>query len=221
MPGQIPPRGAPMLPVVHTLDAGTRLWRLHLHEYGAQEFNPRLAHEFFRGSRFDATEKDPYSYLYAALDPVTALSEVLLRSIDFDDATGTRLVPWAQASRYRLSVLRTTEELKLVDLTTAEGLAAVWQDGWLVDCEEADYPKTRYWARLIREHCPEPKGLLWQSKRCRPRPALQLFGDRCEGKWLRPETEATLRLDDPVDVREVNALLEPLRARISVPDDLA
>ncbi|MEV8624444.1 RES family NAD+ phosphorylase [Streptomyces sp. NPDC051079] len=221
MSGQIPPSGARMRPVVHELTAGTRLWRLHLHRYGGQEFNPRLAHEFFRGSRFDGTEQDPYASLYAALDPVTALSEVLLRSVDFDDATGTRLVPWAQASRYRLSVLRTTEDLTLVDLTTAEGLAGVWQDSWLVDCEEPDYPKTRYWARLIRRHCPEPAGLLWQSKRCRPRPALQLFGDRCEEKRLRAEPEAALRLDDPGDVREVNALLEPLRARISVPDDLA
>ncbi|MFG2835647.1 RES family NAD+ phosphorylase [Streptomyces zaomyceticus] len=219
MARQIPPAGVPMTPLTHTVPAGTRLWRLHLHRYEAAEFNPRLAHEFFRGSRFDATEKDPYSYLYAALDPVTALSEVLLRSVEFDDATGVRLVPWAQASRYRLSVLRTTAELRLVDLTTAEGLAAVWQDSWLVDCEEEDYAKTRYWARLIREQCAGAEGLVWQSKRCRPRPALQLFGDRCGGEPLLPEPSATLRLDDEADVEEANVLLEPLRARISLPED--
>ncbi|MCD9195276.1 RES family NAD+ phosphorylase [Streptomyces albireticuli] len=213
----VPPTGLPMEPLTHTLAAGTRLWRLHLNRYEAAEFNPRLAHEFFRGSRFDATEKDPYPYLYAALDPVTALSEVLLRSVGYDDATGFRLVPWAQASRYHLSVLRTTAELALVDLTTAEGLAAVWQDAWLVDCEEEDYDKTRYWARLIREHCARADGLLWQSKRCRPRTALQLFGDRCGPGPLRSEPGVTLRLDAEEDVREVNALLEPLRARISLP----
>ncbi|MFJ7208057.1 RES family NAD+ phosphorylase [Streptomyces sp. NPDC098789] len=220
MTRQIPPTGLPMEPLTRTLPAGTRLWRLHLDRYEAAEFNPKLAHEFFRGSRFDATEKDPYPYLYAALDPVTALSEVLLRSIEFDDATGIRLVPWAQASRYRLSVLRTTAELSLVDLTTAEGLAAVWQDTWLVDCEEEDYAKTRYWARLIREHSARADGLLWQSKRCRPRAALQLFGDRCAGGPLLTEPDAALRLASVDGVHEVNALLEPLRARISLPDML-
>ncbi|MGW5420963.1 RES family NAD+ phosphorylase [Streptomyces sp. NPDC003943] len=219
MARQIPPTGVPMRPLTHTVPAGTRLWRLHEHRFAATGFNPTLAHEFFRGSRFDATEKDPYPYLYAALDPVTALSEVLLRSVEFDDAIGVRLVPWAQASRYRLSVLRTTVELRLVDLTSAEGLAAVWQDAWLVDCEEEDYAKTRYWARLIREHSTGTAGLLWQSKRCRPRPALQLFGDRCGDGPLLAEPGAPLCLDTPADVREVNALLEPLRARISLPAD--
>ncbi|MFF0750467.1 RES family NAD+ phosphorylase [Streptomyces sp. NPDC004267] len=219
MARQIPPAGVPMRPLTHTVPAGTRMWRLHQHRYDATAFNPTLAHEFFRGSRFDATEKDPYPYLYAALDPVTAVSEVLLRSVEFDDVTGERLVPWAQASRYHLSVLRTTAEFRLVDLTSAEGLAAVWQDAWLVDCEEEDYAKTRYWARLIREHCAGAAGLLWQSKRCRPRPALQLFGDRCGEGPLRTEPDATLRLDVPADVREVNALLAPLRARISLPEE--
>ncbi|MFD7028387.1 RES family NAD+ phosphorylase [Streptomyces sp. NPDC059917] len=218
MTRQIPPTGVPMEPLTRTLPAGTRLWRLHLERYEAAAFNPKLAHEFFRGSRFDATEKDPYPYLYAALDPVTALSEVLLRSLEFDDASGVRLVPWAQASRYRLSVLRTTTELSLVDLTTAEGLASVWQDTWLVDCEEEDYAKTRYWARLIRQHCAPADGLLWQSKRCRPRAALQLFGDRRAGGPLVTEPDTALRLDSADGVREVNALLEPLRARISVPE---
>ncbi|MER7764035.1 RES family NAD+ phosphorylase [Streptomyces sp. NPDC097619] len=219
MARHVPPTGVPMEPITVELPAGTRLWRLHLAHYGAAAFNPKLAHEFFRGSRFDATEKDPYSSLYAALDPLTALSEVLLRSMEFDDATGHRLVPWAQARRYRLTALRTAGPLTLVDLSTAEGLAAVWQDSWLVDCEEGDYAKTRYWARLIRQQCAGAAGLLWQSKRCRPRTALQLFGDRCGALPPTAETEGALSLDDPTDVREVNALLAPLRARISLPED--
>ncbi|MEV7418589.1 RES family NAD+ phosphorylase [Streptomyces sp. NPDC089919] len=219
MARQIPPTGAAMEPLLHELPAGTLLWRLHTHKYeDATAFNPTLAHEFFRGSRFDATEKDRYPYLYAALDPVTAICEVLLRSVEFDDATGIRLVPWAQASRYRLSAVRTIRDVDLVDLTTAEGLAAVWQDTWLVDCEEDEYPKTRYWARLIREHCPAAGGLLWQSKRYRPRTALQLFGDRCGPGPLAVEPDRMLRLDEVDGVREVNALLAPLRARISVPE---
>ncbi|MGW7793226.1 RES family NAD+ phosphorylase [Streptomyces tricolor] len=208
MPRQIPPEGVPMDPVCHSLPAGTVLWRCHEERFGAGEFNPNVAHEFFKGSRFDPTEKDPYPYLYAALDPVTALSEVLLRSVEFGD-DGVRLIPWAQASRYVLSAVRTTAELSLVDLTTAEGLAAVWQDDWLIDTEE--YAGTRYWVRVIRERCAGVQGLWWTSKRCRPRPALQLFQDRCPGAPLDPRPRERLRLASGDDLRTVNRLLAPLR----------
>ncbi|WP_436954234.1 RES family NAD+ phosphorylase [Streptomyces sp. SudanB182_2057] len=216
MPEQIPLEGVPMEPVRHRLPAGTVLWRCHEEQYEATEFNPKIAHEFFKGNRFDPTEKDPYRHLYAALDPVTALCEVLLRSVEFG-GDGVRLIPWAQASRYVLSAFRTTADLSLVDLTTAEGLAAVWQDHWLVDTE--DYAGTRYWVRVIRERCADVQGLWWTSKRCRPRTALQLFEDRCPSGPLDPRPQESLRLASRADVREVNRLLAPLRAVVSVPEE--
>ncbi|WEO94404.1 RES family NAD+ phosphorylase [Streptomyces sp. FXJ1.172] len=216
MARQIPLEGVPMTPVCHILPAGTVLWRCHEARYAAGEFNPNVAHEFFKGSRFDPTGQDPYPYLYAALDPVTALSEVLLRSVEFGDA-GVRLIPWAQASRYVLSALRTTADLSLVDLTTAEALAAVWQDDWLIDTEE--YAGTRYWVRVIRERCPKVQGLWWTSKRCRPRRALQLFQDRCPEAPLDPRPQACLRLASADDVRAVNRLLAPLHALVSLPEE--
>ncbi|MDK0520679.1 RES family NAD+ phosphorylase [Streptomyces sp. ML-6] len=214
---RVPPTGVTMRPLLRVLPEGTELWRCHEHAYGPASFNPNTAHPYFGGNRFDATEQDPYPFLYAALDPVTALCEVLLRSVDFADRTAVRLVPWAQASRYTLSMLRTTRELSLVELTTAEGLAAVWQDSWLVDSEAADYPKTRYWVRLMREHAAEVHGLVWESKRCRPRSALQLFGDRCGEEPLAADPEGGLRLDSPEGVAEANRLLNPLRAVVSSP----
>ncbi|MEU6367277.1 RES family NAD+ phosphorylase [Streptomyces sp. NPDC046931] len=218
MVGQIPPAEATMEPVLTLLPADTLIWRCHRHRYGAAEFNPRTAHEFFKGSRFDSTEKDPYPFLYAALDPVTALAEVLLRSVEFGDRSAIRQIPWAQASAYALSAVRTAEDLVLVDLTSAEALAAVWQDDWLVDCRPDDYPQTRYWVRLIREHSKRAQGLRWTSKRCRPRPALQFFGDRCAGQPLTTRSESSLRLDSDTDVQEVNRMLGPLRAVISTPE---
>ncbi|WP_225827538.1 RES family NAD+ phosphorylase [Streptomyces naphthomycinicus] len=205
-----------MKPRRHTLTAGTVLWRCHEEQYAASEFNPSVAHEFFHGSRFDPTEKDPYPYLYAALDPVTALCEVLLRSVEYDD-DAVRQIPWAQASRYVLSAVRTTADLSLVDLTTAEGLAAVWQDDWLIDTEE--YAGTRYWVRVIRERCADVQGLWWTSKRCRPRPALQLFRDRCPDPPLEPRPRERLRLASTDDVRKVNRLLAPLGAVVSAPEE--
>ncbi|MFG2595620.1 RES family NAD+ phosphorylase [Streptomyces sp. NPDC048462] len=214
---QIPPSGVPMRPLLRVLPEGTELWRCHQHGYGAESFNPNRAHAYFRGNRFDATDEDPYPFLYAALDPVTALSEVLLRSVDFEHRTAIRLIPWAQASRYTLSALRTTRELSLVELATAEGLAAVWQDSWLVDAEPGDYPKTRYWVRLMREHAAEVHGLIWESKRCRPRSALQLFGDRCGKDPLATAPNRGLRLDSPEGLAEANRLLGPLSAVVSSP----
>ncbi|GAA1040721.1 RES family NAD+ phosphorylase [Streptomyces sp. TR1341] len=213
MVGQLPPQDAVMTPVVTVVRAGTVVWRCHEEQYAPGEFNPSVAHEFFKGSRFDPTEKDPYPYLYAALDPVTALSEVLLRSVEFSDGSGVRQIPWAQASQYVLSAVRTTADLTLVDLTTAEGLAAVWQDGWLIDTD--DYAGTRYWVRVIRERDSAVQGLWWTSKRCRPRPALQLFQDRCPAAPLDPRPQDRLRLASKQDARRVNKLLAPLHAVIS------
>ncbi|MCZ0986019.1 RES family NAD+ phosphorylase [Streptomyces diastatochromogenes] len=217
MVGQLPPKNAVMEPLLTDVPKGTLLWRCHEEQYAAGEFNPSVAHEFFKGSRFDPTEKDPYPYLYAALDPVTALSEVLLRSVEFSDGSGVRQIPWAQASRYVLSAIRTTADLTLVDLTTAEGLAAVWQDDWLIDTEE--YAGTRYWVRVIRERADDVQGLWWTSKRCRPRPALQLFQDRCPDTPLAARPQECLRLASTDDVRKVNRLLAPLRAVISATED--
>ncbi|MBA2807788.1 RES family NAD+ phosphorylase [Streptomyces sp. KM273126] len=217
MPGQIPPQGVAMEPVFTVLPAGSLIWRCHAGHYGVGQFNSRTAHEHFKGSRFDSTEADPYPYLYAALDPVTALAEVLLRSVEFSGGKGTaaRQIPWGQASRYLLSAVRTAVDVRLVDITSAEGLAAVWQDEWLVTSLE--YAQTRYWVRLIREHSASAQGLCWTSKRCMPRRALQFFGDRCGEHLLAPTPEECYRLGSPTDAKEINRMLSPLHAVISEP----
>ncbi|NYV77370.1 RES family NAD+ phosphorylase [Streptomyces sp. UH6] len=215
---QVPPEGVKMEPVLTVLPAGTLVWRCHSEEYGPVEFNPNPAHLYFKGNRFDATERDPYPYLYAALEPLTALAEVFLRSVEFDGPGAVRRIPWAQASRYLLTAVRTTADVRLVDLTTAEGLATVWQDEWLVDCEHREYDKTRYWVQVIREHCSSAQGLRWVSKRCRPREAVQFFGDRGEPFAGARGAEARYRLGRTADVREVNRMLSRLRAVISVSD---
>ncbi|MFE9725712.1 RES family NAD+ phosphorylase [Streptomyces sp. NPDC005794] len=216
MPGQIPPEGVVMQPVFTVLPAGSLVWRCHVDDYGVGDFNRRKAHEHFKGSRFDSTEIDPYPYLYAGLDPVTALAEVLLRSVEFSDGTAARQIPWAQASRYLLSAVRTASDVRLVDISTAEGLAAVWQDEWLVTSLE--YAQTRYWVRLIREHSEDAQGLRWTSKRCMPRRVVQFFGDRCGEHLLSSPPEECYRLDSPTDLKEINRMLSPLRAVVSEPE---
>ncbi|MFD7617284.1 RES family NAD+ phosphorylase [Streptomyces sp. NPDC059802] len=214
---QIPPTGVSMRPLLRVLPAGTELWRCHQNDFGPESFNPNPAHPYFRGNRFDATEQDPYPFLYAALDPVTALCEVLVRVFFLSSRPAVVFVLCALASRYSISVVPHNRELSLVELATAEGLAAVWQDSWLVDSEAGDYPKTRYWVRLMREHASGTHGLVWESKRCRPRSALQLFGDRCGEAPLDTDPDRSLRLDSPEGLAEANRLLNPLRAVISSP----
>jgi hypothetical protein len=219
MTRQIPP-AVTMVPRVTMLPAGTALWRCHRTRYPATGFKAVAAHTLFDGSRFDCTAEDPYPYLYATLEPTTALAEVLLRSMDFDPDLGTRLVPWAQASRYTLARIVTTVDLTLISLRTEEDLAAVCQTSWLLDSEPDDYPRTRYWAQELRRQAKEAQGLLWQSRRHRPREALVLFGDRCGDAPFLGEPQAGHDLATPAGADVANRLLAPLRAAITpAPED--
>ncbi|WP_460068534.1 RES family NAD+ phosphorylase [Streptomyces sp. YKOK-I1] len=216
MTRQIPP-SVTMAPLTTVLPAGTRLWRCHRTDYPATGFKEAAAHTLFGGSRFDCTAEDPYPYLYATREPATALAEVLLRSMDFDPVLGARLVPWAQAARYTLAELVTTAELTLVSLRVEEDLAAVCQDSWLLDSEPDDYPRTRFWAQELRRQAEKAQGLVWQSRRHRPREALVLFGDRCgDGPFAaEPLVSHDLGTFDGADT--ANRLLTPLRAAIVPP----
>ncbi|MFD7134688.1 RES family NAD+ phosphorylase [Streptomyces sp. NPDC059894] len=213
MTRQIPPE-ITMVPRVTMLPAGTALWRCHRTRYPATGFKAVKAHTLFDGSRFDCTAEDPYPYLYATFEPTTALAEVLLRSMDFDPELGTRLVPRAQARQYTLARIVTTVDLTLISLRTEEDLAAVCQTSWLLDSEPDDYPRTRYWAQELRRQTKEAQGLLWQSRRHRPREALVLFGDRCGDAPFADEPQTAHDLATPAGVEVANGLLAPLRAVI-------
>ncbi|GKQ36912.1 RES family NAD+ phosphorylase [Streptomyces sp. A012304] len=218
MTRQIPP-AVTMVPRVTVLPAGAPLWRCHRSSYPATGFKAVEAHTLFDGSRFDCTAEDPYPYLYATREPTTALAEVLLRSMDFDPVVGTRLVPWALARRYTLSQVVTTAELTLISLRTEEDLAAVCQTTWLLDSEPDDYPRTRYWAQELRRQAKTAQGLLWQSRRHRPREALVLFGDRCGVESCLSEPLISHDLSTRSGVSEANRLLVPLRAAVVRPEE--
>ncbi|MGW5767563.1 RES family NAD+ phosphorylase [Streptomyces longwoodensis] len=213
MTDQLPP-DVTMDPRFEVLPAGTRLWRCHSTDYPATDFKKTAAHVLFGGSRFDCTMDDPYPYLYATREPATALAEVLLRSMPFDRVVGARLVPWAQAAKYTLAEVVTATDLRLISLRTEEDLARVCQTTWLLDCEPDQYPRTRYWAQELRWQAGDAQGLLWQSRRHRPREAMVLFGDRCGPEPLRGEVVSAYDLATFDGVAEANRLLAPLRAVI-------
>lgn len=219
MPDRFPPGAYRMAPNLCTLPAGSELWRCHSSRRPAEEFNPVAADSHFGGNRFDGTSEDAYPFLYAAAEPATALAEVLLRSLDFDTASGCRLVPRAWLAGRSLSRLHTRVELTLIRLVTEEDLAAVCQDSWLLEAEGPGYPQTRRWASELRSQVPAAQGLVWQSRRHRPRRAVVLFGDRCGADPLKPDpARGTPDLGSPGGIAEANRLLSPLRA-VAVPGE--
>ncbi|MEV5983123.1 RES family NAD+ phosphorylase [Streptomyces sp. NPDC052114] len=218
MTGTVAPSAYAMSPRRRTLPAGTRLWRMHRAKRPAEQFNPVSVDPHFGGNRFDGTSYDPYSYLYVAEGPTTALAETLLRSLEFDVATRMRLIPYAAVHGKSLSLLTIRRELPLVSLITEADLAAVCQDSWLLEAEGDRYAKTRRWASEIRAQAPDTAGLVWQSRRNRPCLALVLFGDRCGDDMLAEEPGGRVAdLGSPAGVAEANRLLAPLRAAIVPP----
>ncbi|MFI8962614.1 RES domain-containing protein [Streptomyces sp. NPDC053493] len=219
MPGGFSPSTYVMRPRERVVEAGTVLWRVHANTRAATQFNPVAADTHFGGNRFDGTTSDPYEYLYLADDPAAALAETLLRSLDFDPETGTRLVPYAAVRGRALTPVVVRAGLRLVSLVDEEDLAAVCQDSWLLESEGDDrYAKTRRWASEIRLQAPESMGLVWQSRRMRPRLAAVLFADRCGAEPLTVRAgEGVPELGSPAGVAEVNRLLAPLAAAVVPP----
>jgi hypothetical protein len=218
MTGTLPPSDFVMRPNSRLLPAGALLWRMHKAKRPADQFNPIPVDAHFGGNRFDATESDPYQYLYLADTPTTALAETLLRSLEFDPGTGMRLVPYAAVGGKSLTLLRTQCELILVSLITEADLAAVCQDSWLLEAEGERYAKTRRWASEIRAQTPQAMGLIWQSRRNRPRLASVLFHDRCADEPLAVVPgDGIPDMGSPAGVAETNRLLAPLRAAIVPP----
>ncbi|WP_369376723.1 RES family NAD+ phosphorylase [Streptomyces sp. cg36] len=216
MPHYQPPEAMAGTPAKATLGAGTVLYRVHGSHRPAAAFNPRPAHCLYGGGRFDSTGCDAYGYLYAGLSPESAVSETLLHSLPFDPAGGARLVPRAAVAGRRLSVLRLTAAVDVVSLLTGPELAAVHQDGWLVQAESRDYPYTRDWAHWIRRHTePWAQGFLWSSKRDPGERALVLFGDRCPPDALAATGDEAVDFDGPGGRAWLDSVLLPYQARLA------
>src|ERR1044071_3957931 len=107
----MPPATLPAVPALRVLDAGTLLWRVYDRtKHNPTDFNPILSHRYFDGGRFDATEDDPYPFLYAGMTQFTAIAEVLLRDeLQFENTT-SRIIKRESIRHRRLVALRTVSE---------------------------------------------------------------------------------------------------------------
>jgi hypothetical protein len=212
MPPTPPPARLRGMPNRVLLPAGTRLWRVHQRRYPSDAFNPQGANEHFGGGSFDSTRSDPYPFLYAAFTGTTAVAEVLLRGLPFDDR-GARILPRKMLAGRRLSVVELTGDVTLVALLSALDLAAVGQDEWLVQAEAAAYGQTRHWAHWLRHQATWAQGFIWPSKRNLPEHAVVLFGDRCPPGLLQATPDP---LPEDLDTLKGALLLRRLLAPYGV-----
>lgn len=211
-------------PKHYVLRRGACLWRVHSRDHDAWAFNPTRPASLYGGARFDATDADPYPYLYAGLSEETALAETLLRDLPPDER-GYRIVPNRAVNGKRLSGLVLIRDLTLIRLIDAVDLAAIGQDAWLVATSAGDYPQTRDWARWLRRQAPWAHGLIWDSLRARGSHAIVLFGDRLaanftddyEKTMLYEVAELAVDLDDSAGIAWTNERLRCYRAIVSPP----
>ncbi|MDF5757505.1 RES family NAD+ phosphorylase [Spongiactinospora sp. TRM90649] len=212
---ELPPLDYDGAPHGMLLSPDTVLWRVHSATRAPGSFKPARV-ELSTG-RFDCTEEDPYPSLYVAFDKTTALTEVLLRSLPFE-RRGHRYLPYETIRGRRLTALRVTGELRLVNLISGGGLGAVCQDEWLIHSAEKDFAYTRQWARWLRGVDPAAAGIIWTTRRNLVRRSVVLFGDRAFG--LEPADLPAVDLDGPEGHLEVNELLRPFRASVNRPEPM-
>ncbi|MET9920214.1 RES family NAD+ phosphorylase [Streptomyces sp. NPDC059605] len=214
MPKYPPPEQLPGEPERVTLPAGTPAYRVHGTHRDALAFNPRPAHAFYHGGRFDSTPYEKYGFLYIGFDVGAAVCEVLLRSIPFDGEGGTRLLPRTSFEGRSLSFLRLATDVDVVSLMSGQDLAAVAQDSWLVHAEGADYPQTRDWGHWIRRRtAPWAQGFVWPSKRELTGRVAVLFQDRCGEPPLEPTGDARIDFGTEDGEQWLNGVLARYRTR--------
>ena len=148
---------------------------------------------------FDSTPSDPYPFLYAAFTDTTALAEVFLRGLPFDDR-GARILPRKLLAGRRLSRVELIGEVTPLTLLSTLDLAAVGQDEWLVQAEAAAYGQTRHWAHWLR--CQALRAVDHLAVRATCPSAVVLFGDRCPPGLLQAVPDPP-----PEDLDSVDALL--------------
>lgn len=220
MPNIPPPEKPPAAPALVSVPAGTRLSRVHSSRFGACQFNPTLADSHWGGGRFDATEADPYGFLYAGADDECAVCEALLRDLPLE--AGSRLLPRVALAGRSLSRLLLSSNVTVVSLSSGKDLARIGQgDNWLVSCPAAEYGFTRRWARAIRSWSPAAEGFVWPSRRDASKVAYVFFEDRLSAKLVDDRNDPLfeaggLALDSVVGEKYLLTLLAEYRVTLSV-----
>lgn len=184
-------------PQVHSLSAGTELWRVYF-----QGGRHPTVWNLFRSwgptnSRFDHHEPPPHDQsreiLYAALLGLTSLAEVFQ---DTRVINRTRNSPW-------LVAFCLDRDVPLLDLTgnwpTQAGASMVINSG--------PRPRAQRWSRVIYEAYPDIEGIYYPSSMYANQPAVALYERATSATPTHPTFHRAL--DNPLlRIRLVNAAID-------------
>ncbi len=209
----MPPRIDPPIPLVgppqrYDWRADQPLTRIHGRTRGLCEFNPTpRGQDYIGGGRFDALKGSTFGYLYAADSDRTAVGETLVTFSGSESRIGNTVLTKTLENK-KIGRFTLNSGLRLVDLVTDGGLAAIGQDQWLTQCDSSDYPLTRKWCASIRRRANWAQGLIWKSRRDPAGHSLMLFEDRCQ-----PENFTVVptiaQLDSNLHDGSARALIQP------------
>jgi hypothetical protein len=163
------------------LPAGTRIHRIHDSRYPADGFNPGHG----RPTRFAPLVRGDGSFVptaYAAEDYECAAHETVFHEIQHDSAR--KSIALIAIEPLSHAVLETRRDLALAALFEPDLNAWGLTRGQLIDTFADAYTQTARWALAIHDRWDDVDGLVWTSRRCDPRRAWLLFGDRVESADL-------------------------------------
>lgn len=174
----VPPPPDPFDPLWEPLPAGSRIFRVHEPRLPDGTTNDGTTND---GTAFNAGHGAPlrWSFFgdpvvpvhYSAATPEAAVHESVLH-----DAVPHAHLPRVRWIRKVLTPLRTTRELRLVQLHSA-GLRRLGVHAReLTDTDADHYSATVGWARAA--HASGAEGVVWMSRQLNSARALCLFGDR-------------------------------------------
>ncbi|HEX8481084.1 MAG TPA: RES family NAD+ phosphorylase [Allosphingosinicella sp.] len=165
------------------LAAGSEVHRIHHSAFPANGFNPGLG----RPSRFAPlirADGTPVPTLYAADGYECAAHESVFHEVQHDAPRKT--IPLAAIDPLSHAEMRTRRELVLASLFEPDLSAWGLTRGQLIDTLANCYAATAQWALAIHERWKDIDGLVWTSRRCDPKQAYLLFGDRVAQTDLEP-----------------------------------
>lgn len=195
------------------LRVGTVLHRIHPTSYKPDEFNGTdKGNARFSPIRDAAGAIVPT--IYAAQSFECAACEIILRCPDSPPANPSTAMPTLQIvypvdfRGHCHSVIETTADLTLVDLTVAGQRKIGVNANALLAGPKSTYDATRSWAEAIHASCLAAQGIYYGSFQYGPQFAVVLFGDRVPDGVLKPMS--TRRIADAPCHSELRAIADSL-----------
>lgn len=175
-------------PLLHTLEEGTILYRLHRADRDALYFGRT------GDNRFDAPDGS-YGVLYAGEDEYCCFIETC------GQVTGVPSVSGAYLDQRQLAEIKILAPMRLIDLSASAGLARIGADGRLMDGSHA---VAQRWSAALRSHPTNPAGILYRARHDPAKLAFAIF--ECSKNLLQKTSRGSLR--EPQNAKLLGEILD-------------